>query len=100
MRARERSYAKLQCEMKGEALCVLCVLRAGCRGRDKPLGRLALSRVLACTHAHMHLVEAIAAQVCHVAMVGEWVLGLACHAEAWRLRSQVRALRTRVPFGA
>jgi hypothetical protein len=30
----------------------------------------------------MHLVEAIAAQVRHVGMVGEWVLGLACHSMA------------------
>lgn len=48
----------------------------------------------------MHLVEAITAQVRHVGMVGEWVFGLACHAEAWRLHAQVRALHTHAPFGA
>jgi hypothetical protein len=77
----------------------VCCEQAG-EGQDKLFDRLALSRALACTHAHMHLVEAIAAQVRHVGMVGEWVLGLACHSEAWRLHSQVRVLRTRAPFGA
>jgi hypothetical protein len=59
----------------------VCCEQTG-EGEDKPFGRLALSRALACTHAHMHLVEAIAAQVRHVGMVGEWVLGLACHSMA------------------